>query len=73
MMTDTERLEAMLASRAWRQPLIKFGNRDEIDAAIARGNPDGPPIPREYPCRNTICHLIGIHTVECLEHHGVKR
>jgi hypothetical protein len=39
-MTDTERIDAMLDSRAWRQPLCKFGSRDEIDAAIQAGDPD---------------------------------
>lgn len=71
-MNDTDRLDAMLASRAWRQPLIKFKNRDEIDAAIARGNPDGPPIPSDYACRNSICHITGMHTASCLRSHGLQ-
>lgn len=39
---DTERINSMLTSRSWRQPLIKFGSREDIDAAILFGNPDGP-------------------------------
>ncbi len=57
-MTDTERIDAMIASRAWRQPLIKFGSRDDIDAAILFGNPDKAT--EDYVAPRTRCPICGI-------------
>lgn len=39
-MDDVRRVDKLLASRCWRQPLCKFGSREDMDAAIKRGNPD---------------------------------
>lgn len=46
---DSSRIDGLLASRTWRDPLIKASTRDEIDTALLVGNRDRLP---HQPCRD---------------------
>ncbi len=55
---DKRRIDGLLATRSWRQSLIKFGSREDIDAAILFGNPDRGCT--DYIAPRTRCPICGI-------------